>query len=339
MLGFLRSFPATGLDVQTGPDPEDEKAAPNPRTRWLGGVAGALGLTGGHPLVAASQALCSRLRLATAAPRPRENCAPLTGTALKKALSELICERALIEDAYEHDRNNWQPMTFLQWQQMYMKSYCVFIFNDERMNLTLFMRHWEHIVHQSVMFDPDNFQNDLNTIVNDYGWFVEGFTMPDQSITVTFRRYNSRIMIRQPPLSLYYFAASWNKNDILKNGLLPTTSVDSVAGRRMADYDVMFKAFNLVHIRSIAKDMYDSAVGESDSGDVSTNILRLIGYMPIIVFKINTQKIAANVWSKKPPIFDEDRESGILLSYTYLPPTAFETVMHEDPVPDVFGQM
>ncbi|MEI7610667.1 MAG: hypothetical protein WCJ64_25070, partial [Rhodospirillaceae bacterium] len=212
-------------------------------------------------------------------------------------------------------------------------------FNDECLNLTLFMRHWEHIVHQSVMFDPDNFQNDLNTIVTEFGWFVESFTMPDQSITVTFRRFNSPVMIRQPPAALYYFAASWNKSDILKNGLLPTTSIDSAAGRRVADYDVMFKAFNLVHIRSIAKDMYESAVGYSDSDDVSTNILRLIGYMPIIVFKVNSQKIAANVWSKKTPIFDEDKESGILLSYTYLPPAAFETVMHEDPIPDVFEQL
>ncbi len=327
--------------MQTGPAPEDDKAdaTPAPRPRFLGGVAKALGLSGRNPLVAASRTLCAKLGLAGAPPRPRENCTPLTGAALKKALTELICERALVESAYEHDRDNWQPMTFLQWQQMYLKSYCAFTFDDERLNLTLFMRHWEHIVHQSVMFDPDNFQNDLNTIVNEYGWFVESFTMPDQSITVTFRRYNSRVMIRQPPPSLYYFAASWNKNDILKNGLLPTTSVDSSVGRRMADYDVMFKAFNLVHIRSIAKDMYESAVGYSDSDDVSTNILRLIGYMPIIVFKVNPLKIEANVWSRKAPVFDEDKESGILLSYTYLPAVAFETVMHEDPIPDVFGQM
>jgi len=327
--------------VQTGSNPQDDKAEAPPRggPRFLKGVAGALGLTEHNPLVVASRNLCSKLGLKGWTSRPNENCVPVSGAALKKALTEIICERALTDEAYEHDRDNWQPMTFSQWQQMYLKSYCVFVFNDECVNLTLFMRHWEHIVHQSVMFDPDNFQNDLNTIVTEFGWFVESFTMPDQSITVTFRRFNSRVMIRQLPTALYYFAASWNKNDILKNGLLPTTSVDSAAGRRVADYDVMFKAFNLVHIRSIAKDMYESAVGYSDSDDVSTNILRLIGYMPIIVFKVNSQKISANVWSRKAPIFDEDKESGILLSYTYLPPAAFETVMHEDPIPDVFEQL
>ena len=327
--------------MQTGSNPQDDKAEAAPRggPRFLKGVAGALGLTEHNPLVAAARNLCSKLGREGWTSRPNENCIPVSGAALKKALTEIICERALTDEAYEHDRDNWQPMTFSQWQQMYLKSYCVFIFNDECLHLTLFMRHWEHIVHQSVMFDPDNFQNDLNAIVTEFGWFVESFTMPDQSITVTFRRFNSGVMIRQLPAALYYFAASWNKNDILKNGLLPTTSVDSAAGRRVADYDVMFKAFNLVHIRSIAKDMYESAVGYSDSDDVSTNILRLIGYMPIIVFKVNSQKIAANVWSKKTPVFDEDKESGILLSYTYLPPAAFETVMHEDPIPDVFEQL
>ncbi len=332
--------------MQTGPllppDADEQPAAPAPqgRPRLLESVTGALGQAAGRiPLLAASRTLFSKIGGTVAPPRSRENCAPLSGGALKKALTELICERALTGDAYEADRNNWQPMSFAQWQHMYLKSYCVFTFNDDLMNLTLFMRHWEHIVHQSLMFDPDNFLNDLNTLINEFGWFVESFTMPDQSVTATFRRFNSKVMIRQPPASLYYFAASWNKGDILRNGLLPTTSVDSSIGRRVADYDVLFKAFNLVHIRSIAKDMYDSAVNYSDSNDVSTNILRLIGYMPIIVFKVNSQKVAPNVWSKKSPIYDEDKESGILLSYTYLPVAAFETVMHEDPIPDVLGQM
>ena len=327
--------------MQTGSDPKDDKSdtAPRARPSLLGGVAGALGLSAGNPLVAASRSLCSKFGLPLAPPAARENCSPLSGAALKKTLTEIICERALTDEAYENDKNNWQPMPFSQWQAMYLKSYCVFSTNEDRVNLTMFMRHWEHVVHQSLMFDPDNFQNDLNTLVNEHGWFVESFSMPDQSVTVTFRRFNSRTMIRQAPPALYYFAAAWNKNDILKNGLLPTTSVDAAAGRRFADYDVLFKAFNLVHIRSIAKDMYESAVGYSDSEDVSTNILRLIGYMPIIVFKINPQKIAANVWSKKAPVFDEDKDSGILLSYTYLPAVAFETIMHEDPIPDVFGQL
>ena len=326
--------------MQTGSDPEADQADQTLHTspRFLKGVAGVLGLTERNPLVVASRTLWSKLGQAAARRPPQKNCTPLSGPALKKALTELICEQALNEDAYEHDRDNWQPMTFSQWQQMYLKSYCIFSLSDGNINLTMFMRHWEHITHQSVMFDPDNFLNSLNTILNEYGWFVESFTMPDQSITVSFRRFNSSIMIRQPPPSLYYFAPSWNKNDILKNGLLPTTSVYSSIGRRVADYDVLFKAFNLVHIRSIAKEMYDSAVGGSDSGDVSTNILRLIGYMPITVFKINPLKIQENVWSKKAPVFDEDKESGILLSYTYLPMSSFETIMHEDPVPDIFGQ-
>ncbi len=329
----------TGPDAQ--PNPEDDKAegAPTERRRLFGSVVGALGLTKRNPLVTASRSLCSKLGLIPGPNRPRENCAPLHGAALKKALTELICERALTQESYENDKNNWQPMTFAQWQHMYLKSYCVFSFNDHRLNLTLFMRHWEQVVQQSLMFDPDNFQNELNFIINEFGWFVESFTMPDQSVTVTFRHFNSQMMIRQPPGSLYYFAAAWNKNDILKNGLLPTTSVDSSIGRRVADYDVMFKAFNLVHIRSIAKDMYESAVGYSDSEDVSTNILRLIGYMPIIVFRINTQKISENVWSRRMPVFDEDKDSGILLSYTYLPVPAFEQVMHEDPIPDILGQL
>ena len=289
------------------------------RSHLFDRVIGALGLTRGPA-------------------RSRENCTPLSGNALKKALADIICDQSLTSDAYEADRDNWQPMTFSQWQRMYLKSYCVFSYNDEVMNLTLFMRHWEQLVQQSVMFDPDNFMNSLNVIVNDYGWFVETFTMPDQSITVTFRRFNSDVMIRQPPASLYYFAAAWNKADILKNGLLPTTSVETSIGRRVAEYDVLFKKFNLEHIRSIAKNMYESAVDGSDSNDISTNILRLIGYMPIIVFKVNTRVVSENSWSRKETVYDEDAESGIMLSYTYLPATAFEAAMHEDPIPDILGQ-
>ncbi len=293
----------------------------------------------GNSLISASRNLWLKLGRFGRQPRSHQNCTPLTANAFKKMMIETICERALTGETYEADRDNWQPMPFAQWQQMYLKSYCVFMINDQRVSLTLFMRHWEHIVGQSLMFDPDNFMNDLNTFINDYGWFVESFTMPDQSVTVTFCRFNGGVMIRQLPSALYYFAAAWNKADIYKNGLLPTTSFDSSIRRRVAEYDVLFKTFNLPHIRSIAKNMYESAVNYSDSDDVSTNILRLIGHLPIIVVKINPQKIAENVWSKKSPVYDEDKESGIMLSYTYLPQAAFETVVHEDPIPNVLGKM
>ncbi|MEI7609582.1 MAG: hypothetical protein WCJ64_19555, partial [Rhodospirillaceae bacterium] len=132
--------------MPTGSNPQDDKAEATPRgrKRFLNGVAGALGLTETNPLVVASRNLCSKLGLESWTSRPNENCIPGSGAALKKALIEIICERALTDEAYEHDRDNWQPMTFSQWQQMYLKSYCVFIFNDECLNLTLFMRHWEH---------------------------------------------------------------------------------------------------------------------------------------------------------------------------------------------------
>ncbi|MEI8393170.1 MAG: hypothetical protein WCF85_00440 [Rhodospirillaceae bacterium] len=312
---------------------------PNSHSRFFNLSPGGLGAIGRKHLVTVSQGLRTVFGFNKRLSHPRENCRPLEGRDLKQILVDLISQRALINEAYEADRDNWQPMSFVQWQQMYQKSYCNFTYNDERLNLTMFMRHWEAVVGQSLMFDHENFLNELNTIVNEYGWFVESFTMPDQSVTVFFRRFNSDKMVREPPASLYYFAASWNKADIMKKGLLPATSVEPGVGRRVAEYDVLFKTFNLEHIRLIAKNMFDSSVSYSDSDDVSTNILRLIGFMPIIVFKVNTSKIAENVWSKREPIFDEDRENGILLSYTYLPAPAFETVMHEDSIPDIVGHM
>ena len=314
------------------------KQAPSDRTDDSAPPAPTPAPTKQNRLIAASRGLFARLGLTGRSSQPRESCTPLPPNALKKILTGMICQEALTPEAYEFDKDNWQPMSFSQWQAMYLKSYCNFVNNGNRLSLTLFMRHWEVLVRQSVMFDPDNFMNSLNTIVNEYGWFVESFTMPDQSVTVIFHRYNGDVMLRQQPHSLYYFAPAWNKDDLIKNGLLPNASVDAPAGRRVAEYDVLFKSYNLVYIRSIAKAMYESSVSYSDSDDVSTNILRLLGHLPIIVFKLNPLKIADHVWSRKAPIYDEDKESGILISYTYLPPDAFEAVMHDDPIPDLLNR-
>jgi hypothetical protein len=59
--------------------------------------------------------------------------------------------------------------------------------------------------------------------------------------------------------------------------------------------------------------------------------------MPIIVFRVNTTNIAANVWSRKEPVYDEDKDSGLFLSYTYIPPAALEAIVHEDDIPNLFG--
>ncbi len=289
-------------------------------------------------LLAASKALWAKFRKPGEA-QIREISTPLSSQALKASLTEIVCKQILTHEAYEADKDNWAPKTFAQWQTMYLKSYCTFNYTDQRLNATLFMRHWEYMVSQSMMFDPDHFQDGLNAMVNEFGWFVESFTMPDQTVTVSFRRFNGTVMVRHPPQALYYFAAAWNKADILKNGLLPTTIVDPTIGRRVAEYDVLFKTFNLDQIRAIAQNMYDMAVGSSNSDDVSTNILRLIGHMPIIVFRINPINVAEHVWTKKNPVYDEDKETGILLSYTYLPAPVFETVMHEDQIPDILGRM
>lgn len=308
---------------------------PPPSPRVPGGEAGASARIQGNPLLAALRRLGGKIGLNSQTPSSEEIRTPLAGQTLKRMLTDLICEKALTAEAYEADKDKWQPMTLQKWQSMYLKSYCIFNFNGGRVSLTLFMRHWEHVVGQSIMFDHENFQNSLNGIVNEWGWFVESFTMPDQNVTVTFHRYNSNVLVRKAPSSLYYFSAAWNKEDILKNGLLPTASANRAIGRRVAEYDVLFKSFNLVHIRSIAKDMYEAAVEHSNSEDVSTNILRLIGYMPIIVFKVNTTKIKEHVWARQSPVYDEDKENGILLSYTYLPPAAFEMIMHEDSIPSI----
>lgn len=265
----------------------------------------------------------------------KENKTPLKVEAFKKAMMELILERALTAEAYESDKDNWQPMTFSEWRRMYINGYCKVVMDARKMALTLLMRHWEVIANQSIMFDPDNFLNSLNVVANEYGWYIDNFSMPNENVTVLFRIFQGGVIVRHPPRCLYYFSAAWNKADILKNGIISSAVLDQSRGQRIADYDILFKTFNLEYIQGIARQMYDEAVNHSEANDVSTNILRMIGHMPIIIFKVDTHKIKDNCWSRKDPIYDEDKEFGIYVSYTFIPVEALDSIVHEDAIPNI----
>ena len=265
----------------------------------------------------------------------KENKTPLKVEAFKKVMMEVILKQALTEEAYESDKDNWQPMAFSEWRRMYVNGYYKVTMDARKMSLTLLMRHWEAIANQSIMFDPDNFLNSLNVIVNEYGWYIDSFSMPNENVTIVFRLFQGGVIVRRPPRYLYYFSAAWNKVDILKNGIISSAVLDQSRGQRIADYDILFKTFNLDYIQGVARQMYDEAVNHSDSNDVSTNILRMIGYMPIIIFKVDTHKIGIHTWSKKDPIYDEDKESGIYVSYTFIPVEALDSIVHEDAIPNI----
>jgi hypothetical protein len=287
------------------------------------------------PISALTRWIGAPLGLGSRTTAKKENKIPLKVESLKKILTEVILEQALTAEAYEVDKDNWQPMSFPEWRRMYMKGYCKFSMDARKISVTLLMRHWEIIARQSIMFDPDNFLNALNVIVNEYGWYVDHFSMPNENVTVVFRRFQGDFIVRHPPKHLYYFSAAWNKADILKSGIISSAVFDQSSGQRIADYDILFKTFNLEYIQGIARQMYDEAVNNSDSNDVSTNILRMIGFMPIIIFRVDTHKIEHHSWSRKSPIYDEDKESGIYVSYTFIPIEALDSIVHEDAIPNI----
>lgn len=286
------------------------------------------------PLSAATKRLRSLFGLGNSGKTVRQRTTPLSGDAFKDILTDMVRDVVLTTEAYDADKDNWQPMSFEKWRAMYLKSYCTFSITSCTLRATFLMRHWEYIVNQSLMFDQDNFLNSLNAMANDYGWLVEGFTPPDQMVSITFYKFRSDTMVRQPPSFIYYFSAAWNKSRILKCGLLPTTSIVAPGGRRVAEYDIMFKSYNLEAITAMARNMFESAIHYSDSNDGTTNFMKLIGFMPITVFRVNTSIIAECAHPHPPPVYDEDAENGTIMSYTSLPAAAFDKIMHEDNLPE-----
>ena len=159
----------------------------------------------------------------------------------------------------------------------------------------------------------------LNVLLKPLGWFVRKVskTLRGLDVYLSPLTYQPEVL---PPY-IYHFSAVFNKERILRKGILPRK------GRYEQDFMYpprvhALKEYNLSEIQQLADAIFTHGAGAEDYYNGNVELF------PIIVFRIDTAKLRKGTVFYRDPFVKDG-----LWTYTHIPPNAL-TVQYEDEVPD-----
>jgi len=158
----------------------------------------------------------------------------------------------------------------------------------------------------------------LNKMFNQHGWFVAS---RQSTYVLEALRYQQKVT---PPSKLYHFSPFYNKDRILRKGLIPKGTNDS----RHKDFKYpprvfLLKIMDMEVIRTLAYYIYNHDVGNEQfyAGDAEM-------HMPLVIFEINVSSCRPGT-----KFFQDSAEEHAVWTYTHIPPQALK-LFHEDELPD-----
>ncbi|MEI8396543.1 MAG: hypothetical protein WCF85_17560 [Rhodospirillaceae bacterium] len=208
-------------------------------------------------------------------------------------------------------------MEFSKWQSRQVDAGCRFQRDDDELTLDMSVLYWEALIGQSLFFDSDYFINESNAFCNKIGWYVSSYSIYENNAKITFKGFLGKVR-KYVPRYLYYMTALWNKEAVLRDGLLASSRLNPEDGIYYCEYDVFLLNYDIEYIRSVAESMYDISYGSERwvAGNLSL--------LPIVVFRIDARMLPV----ERLPFFEEDH--GALRCFSYVPPAAIDALMHED---------
>jgi hypothetical protein len=158
----------------------------------------------------------------------------------------------------------------------------------------------------------------LNKMFNQHGWFVASRS---SKYVLEALKYQEQVT---PPPKLYHFSPFYNKDRIVRKGLIPKGTNDG----RHSDFKYpprvfLLKEMDMPMIRELAYHIFNQDIGIEKLyyGGADMN-------MPLVIFEINVASCRPGT-----KFFQDSAEENAVWTYTHIPPAALK-IVHEDESPD-----
>lgn len=175
----------------------------------------------------------------------------------------------------------------------------------------------EHLIGRKIE-EPDNwhqndfaFEKELDKLVKSTGWEFSG----KNNRWYTFSKSGVGKTVSSIPKTLYHFSAYWNKDRILKKGLIPK-SVKDRDNFRYSERIFLLKDYKLDSIKELAFYVHNY----DNDHDIPEDI-------PIVVFAIDTSKLRPGT-----KFYEDSGHPGAIWTKTHIPAEAIK-VKYEDEIP------